>query len=365
MKDIYLFLSAIFYDRPKLAWYFLESCETVEQCFANSEALLSQTRIKKESQQYYVKKINEFNLEFFKSQLDALVINIISYDDEVYPSLLKEIEFPPLILYSYGQKELLQEPKIAVVGPRDMTEYGEQACRFFSSELSPELTIVSGLALGIDAIAHQSALDKFGKTIAVLGCGVDVVYPKKNIELYDEIKQKGLLISEYPPGTQPNQYFFPQRNRIISGLCDAVLIVEASLKSGSLITARMALEQNRDVFAVPGSIFSAQAHGVHKLIQDGAKCVHEVQDIVGDVSIYYDLFKDKKESNKVDGKRDLMFENHNEQRLYDVLSQTPKSIDDLVKESGLFVTDLLPILTQFEFKAIVDVGAGQVYSLKR
>ena len=163
---------------------------------------------------------------------------------------------------------------------------------------------------------------------------------------------------------QPNQYFFPQRNRIISGLCDAVLIVEASLKSGSLITARMALEQNRDVFAVPGSIFSEQAQGVHKLIQDGAKCVHEVKDIVGDISTYYDLFKEKKESNKIKSKPDLIFENHNEQRLYDVLTQSPKSIDDLVKESGLFVTDLLPILTQFEFKSIIEVGAGQEYSLK-
>ena len=196
---------------------FFESCESLEQCFSNAESLLSRTRIKKESQQYYIKKINEFNLEFFKSQLDILAITVIGYDDEIYPSLLKEIEFPPLVLYSYGRTDLLNCPKIAVVGPRDMTEYGEQACRYFSSELSSELTIVSGLALGVDAIAHQSSIDNNGKTIAVLGCGVDVVYPKKNIDLYDEIKCKGiLLVSEYPPSTQPNQYFFPQRNRIIS-----------------------------------------------------------------------------------------------------------------------------------------------------
>ena len=135
------------------------------------------------------------------------------------------------------------------------------------------------------------------------------------------------------------------------------------MKSGSLITARMALEQNRDVFAVPGSIFSDQAHGVHKLIQDGAKCVHELQDIVGDIPIYSDLFEKKKISNKIENKCNLIFQNHNEQVVYDILTRAPKSIDDLVKESGLFVTDLLPILTQFELKEIVEVGSGQVYSL--
>ncbi|MGN7470245.1 DNA-processing protein DprA [Brevibacillus sp. SAFN-007a] len=201
--------------------------------------------------------------------------------DEDYPDLLRHIPDQPLTLFCRGDRKLLNAPAIGVVGSRKPTPYGRASCAYLVKELAQAgLAIVSGLAYGIDGEAHQAALSAGGKTIAVLGCGLNHVYPPRHRGLYEKIESFGLLLSEYPPDTPPIPGLFPERNRIISGLSLGVVVVEAAEKSGSLITADCALEQGRDVFAIPGPIFSAMSAGPHNLLKQGAKLVTSIHDIL-------------------------------------------------------------------------------------
>ncbi|NOU51390.1 DNA-protecting protein DprA [Pseudoalteromonas sp. JBTF-M23] len=212
-------------------------------------------------------------------------IAIISYFDNRYPSLLREIASAPLILFCKGNTALLTEPQIAIVGSRSATATGLEIASDFAYRLNlAGLTVTSGLARGIDGAAHKGALAHDGATIAVLGTGVDIIYPKRHNLLYQQVCERGLLVSEFLPGCGPQANHFPRRNRIISGLSLGVVLVEAEIKSGSLITARYALEQNRDVFAVPGSIKNPLAQGCHYLLKQGAKLTECVEDIIEDVS---------------------------------------------------------------------------------
>jgi DNA processing protein len=206
---------------------------------------------------------------------------IICFDDKRYPTQLKEISNPPLILYLQGDFNLLNTPQLALVGSRNCTPYGQEKSYQFASELVQlGFTVTSGMALGIDGFAHQGALDNNGKTIAVLGTGLNNIYPKRHTKLAQKISEHGLLVSEFWPNSPAIPSNFPRRNRIISGLSLGVLVVEASKRSGSLITARYANEQNRDLFALPGSIDNSQACGCHHLIQQGAKLVVNINDII-------------------------------------------------------------------------------------
>ncbi|MBC2128418.1 DNA-processing protein DprA [Listeria marthii] len=201
--------------------------------------------------------------------------------DDHYPALLREIYEAPPILFCKGNIDLLQKQAIAIVGTRQMSEYGRKACRKIASELSEhQLTIVSGMAIGIDTTAHKAALQKDGATIAVLGSGVNNIYPLKNQLLANDIARDGLLLSEYLPDEEARRWHFPERNRIISGLSIGTVIIEAAERSGSLITADMALEQNRQVFAVPGNIFIDTWKGTNYLIQEGAKLVMNANNII-------------------------------------------------------------------------------------
>lgn len=215
------------------------------------------------------------------TNVSAIRDRVITLVDDAYPALLKEIIDPPLALHYRGDPSLLAQLSIAIVGSRRATPYGTNAASHLARQLaSTGIVIVSGLARGIDAAAHHAALDAGGKTIAVLGTGIDVVYPRGNARLFKRIEEHGLIVSEFPPGTPPKPENFPIRNRVISGLTRGTVIVEATKNSGSLITARMAAEQGRDVFAVPGSIFSATTVGTHRLIQYGAKLVHDADDVL-------------------------------------------------------------------------------------
>jgi DNA processing protein len=216
-----------------------------------------------------------------RSQVESLRDRVVTLADDDYPPMLKEIIDPPLVLHVRGDVSLLLRTGIAVVGSRRATPYGINAAAQLASQLAVAgLVVVSGLARGIDAAAHQAALDARGPTVAVLGTGIDVVYPRGNARLFRRIENEGLIVSEFPPGTPPRPENFPIRNRVISGLSRGTVIVEATRRSGSLITARMAAEQGRDVFAVPGSIFSAGSEGTHRLIQYGAKLVHDANDVL-------------------------------------------------------------------------------------
>ncbi|WP_413381651.1 DNA-processing protein DprA [Alkalihalobacillus sp. 1P02AB] len=225
---------------------------------------------------FYPEQVVEF---LAKYQIEA-----ITMIDEDYPLLLKEIYDPPLVLYTIGKKELLKRKMIAAVGTRQPTQLGKRSVALLLPPLIEQnWTIISGLAKGIDAIAHQATIKAGGKTIAVLGSGFFHPYPKENLSLYEYIKKEQLVISEYPPYCPPKRWQFPARNRIISGLSYGVIVVEAKEKSGSLITADQALEQGREVFAVPGPIYESQSLGTNYLIQQGAKLVVNANDILNEL----------------------------------------------------------------------------------
>lgn len=210
---------------------------------------------------------------------------IITLADEIYPRALLETADPPALLYATGRIELLRGPALAIVGSRNASAQGERNAESFAKALSEAgLTIVSGLALGIDAAAHRGGLAGPGSTIAVLGTGIDVVYPRRNAELASQIAARGLLLSEFALGTAPLAHNFPRRNRLISGLAQGCLVVEAAVASGSLITARSAADQGREVFAIPGSIHSPLSRGCHTLIRSGAKLVESADDVLAELS---------------------------------------------------------------------------------
>jgi DNA processing protein len=211
---------------------------------------------------------------------------VLTLADDEYPRSLLEIPDPPALLYLRGRRELLARPGLAVVGSRSATAQGMSNAEQFSRSFSATgLTIVSGLALGIDAAAHRGGLDGAGSTIAVLGTGADILYPQRNRDLGERIAREGLILSEFPLGTPPHGSNFPRRNRIISGLARGCLVVEAALASGSLITARLAAEQGREVFALPGSIHSPHSKGCHALIKQGAKLVESAQDLLQELGM--------------------------------------------------------------------------------
>ena len=220
-------------------------------------------------------------LEERLAQLTAQGAEMVTQDDPRFPAALKLIPYPPLLLYIKGTLTPADSLAVAVVGTRGASYYGLKAARRLAGALAARgVTVVSGLARGIDTAAHQGALEMSGRTLAVLGCGLDVVYPPENLKLYQEIPEHGALVSEFPLGTPPEARNFPIRNRIISGLALGVVVIEAGVKSGTAITVRYALDQGREVFAVPGPIDSPTSTGPHRLIQEGAKLVQDVEDIL-------------------------------------------------------------------------------------
>jgi DNA processing protein len=216
-----------------------------------------------------------------RERVEAERDRVVTLLDENYPAALRQIIDPPLALWFEGSLSHLTPASIAVVGSRDASHYGVGAARRLSADLAEAgVAVVSGLARGIDAAAHEAVLDAGGVTIAVLGTGIDLTYPRGNRRLFARMRREGLIVTEFPPGTPPRAANFPIRNRVISGLTRGTVIVEATGRSGSLITARMAAEQGREVFAVPGSIFARGSEGCHRLIQYGAKLVHDVDDVL-------------------------------------------------------------------------------------
>lgn len=285
-------------------------------------------------------------------------IQILSFDHPEYPQSLKNIPDPPVVLYVCG-KLIREEPAVALVGSRKATAYGLNVTQFLAQDLSyAGITVVSGLARGIDARAHQAVVNVGGRTVAVLGSGADVIYPSEHNSLANKIAESGAVISEFPLGTPPNRENFPIRNRIISGLCAAVVIVEASTKSGSLITARMAAEQGREVLAVPGSIFNESSQGCHALIKDGAVLVQNWKDIVGVLPDAHSLEKKKAESAGTPAPS-LSKE---EKDVIELLSfDQPKHLDHLAILTGIRSQDLSCALVSLEMKNYITQMPGKQF----
>lgn len=291
--------------------------------------------------------------------------DIVCFDDDEYPYLLKQIYDPPLVLFTKGNKQLLSEPQIAVVGSRGASPVGRENAFVFSNDLAQNgIVITSGLALGIDAQAHKGALASRGKTIAVVATGLDRVYPNRHKQLtHDIVDNDGLIVSEFVPGTVPKAGFFPKRNRIISGLSYGVLVVEATIKSGSLITARCAIEQNREVFAIPSSINNPQGKGCHWLIKQGAKLVEECNDIIEDLNLpiksgLHLSLNTKQETLNLN----IEEKNHHQglfnDSLLDNVGYEITPIDAVVLRSKLPIDVVLTQLTILELKGLVSAVPG-------
>src|SRR3982751_376828 len=271
---------------PRVATRLLERFGSAGAVFHARRTELESLRVKPETIESIIKREFEEKAEGELERVKKLGGDILILDDGSYPNLLREIADPPITLYVRGDwQACLEQPCVAVIGSRQCSTYGENASEMLSRDLAARgITIVSGLARGIDSAAHKGALQGKGRTVAVLGTGIDGVYPKENTRLVREILDSGgCLVSQFPLGTPPLKDNFPYRNRIISGLSLGVLIVEASERSGSLITARLATEQNREVMAVPGNITSGNSYGTNYLIKSGAKLVQQWQDIVAEL----------------------------------------------------------------------------------
>jgi DNA processing protein len=287
-------------------------------------------------------------------------IEIITREQEAYPEFLRNIDDQPILLYVKGNASLLQSACIGVVGARAASVYGQRIAADLAKRLCQRgLTVVSGLALGIDTAAHKGALQASGATLAVLGCGLDVVYPRQNRSLYEEIACRGALVSEYRLGALPEAFRFPARNRIISGLSLGVVVVEAARKSGSLITADFALEQGREVFAVPGRIDSCKSEGTHRLLQAGAKLVHTVDDILEEFSFPVGVHNASSPSCQPDGENAALTEE--EKGLFAYLDVYPQTIDEITRQSRMTVQKVSELLLMLELKGLVESLPGNQY----
>ena len=297
--------------------------------------------------------------------------SIMTCRDPGYPVLLKEISDPPALLFIHGDPDYLTQPQLAIVGSRNPSHDGRSLAAEFAAHLACcGLTITSGLASGIDAAAHQGALRAGGGTIAVTGTGLDRVYPAQHRGLAHQIAENGALLSEFPPGTGPLAANFPRRNRIISGLSLGTLVVEAALRSGSLITARAALEQGREVFAIPGSIHNPLTRGCHALIREGAKLVetgdHILEELAALISVSLSRAENKPPADQAPGGKQEAEKLAGEYlQLLDFMGYHPVSIDQLVERSGLTPEQVSSMLLVLELEDHIAGGAGGRYTRTR
>lgn len=311
--------------------------------------------------------------ENFKRNIDSLDLNkeleliekakarVIFLDSPGYPRLLKEIFDPPQVLYVKGKLEPYAL-NIAVVGSRLASIYGLKMAEQFSYQLgSLGLTIVSGLARGIDSAAHKGALKAKARTVAVLGSGLSRIYPPENKKLFDEICEKGAAISEFPMNAGPLAGNFPRRNRIISGLSSGVLVVEAARRSGALITANCALEQGRDVFAIPGKADSATSWGSNQLIKDGAKLVDNIEEIISELDLGARVLRDSFKSEVGNNNNTALCEE--ELSVLRAISSEPISFDDISKNCNMITAQILGCLTKLEIKGFIKQLPGKIFIL--
>ena len=288
------------------------------------------------------------------AKLDAVGIDFICHTDPVYPENLLEIYDPPPVIFSRGHLKSVDKLAIALVGARKPSPYGLAVAEKLAKDLAAVgVTVVSGMARGIDSAVHKGALVGGGRTLAVLGCGPDVVYPRENHRLMEKIIDNGAVISEFPPGSAPEPWHFPVRNRIISGLSRGTVVVEAAERSGALITADFALEQGRDVMAVPGNIVNKLSRGPHRLLKQGARLVEGASDILDELGVEK-LFPIPEDGGSVKMSKE-------EELLYSLLSLEPVSLEELIGKSGLLPQKAMAALMYLELKGRVRQMPGKFY----
>ena len=351
-----------------LAWLRADEYTALCRYFGDREAAFRESRAALEraglppDKSRRLAETDHAELEATLEWLEAEDQNLLFIGDDAYPELLRDIEDPPLTLYVKGSPVELSMPALAVVGSRNPTRGGIGNAENFAAHLGQiGFTITSGLAEGIDAAAHVAALDAGAPSVAVMGTGIDRVYPAGHRELAHRIANHGALVSEYPLGTPPRRQHFPERNRILTGLCLGVLVVEAAVKSGSLISARLAAEQGREVFAIPGSIHNVLARGCHRLIRQGAKLVETAQDIVSELGVLVEGVRQESDAPAKppepaapgDPSRD---------NLLNMMGHDPTGVDELLEQSGLTIAELSSMLLILELEGKIEKLAGGQYA---
>ena len=300
----------------------------------------------------------EVDLEAELERILSRNIQVLTWESNEYPRRLKEIHQPPPVIYVRGNLTLEDEWAVAIVGTRRVTAYGRQMTEELAGYLAGNgITVISGLARGVDGLAHKSALSAGGRTIAVLGSGVDRIYPPEHRNLAEEMCANGAVISDYAPGTPPDGVNFPPRNRIISGLSLAVVVVEAGKKSGALITAQFAAEQGRDVFAVPGNVHAPQSIGTNQLIQDGARPLLQPRDVLEALNL--------QQIQEYRAARHVIPSDAVEAKLIEILCAEPVHVDELSREAGYSIQQVSAALTMLELKGVVRQVGGMQYVMAR
>ncbi|PRR84187.1 DNA-processing protein DprA [Clostridium vincentii] len=328
---------------------FLEKFKSEKNIYDNFHNLaIEETSILKKLQDYN-KKVELEKAEDMLSWMNDNKVGLITIQNEEYPESLKNIQYPPYGLFYKGNIELLKNKIVAIVGSRTCTTYGIQVTKLLTKELiNYNITIISGGAKGIDSVAHNTVIEDDRSTIVVLGCGIDVVYPMQNKLLFKQIERNGLILSEFLPKTAPLSFNFPRRNRIISGLSELVLVIEASEKSGSLITANYAMEQNKDVMVIPGSIFSKGSVGCNRLIRDGAQMFCSMEDL-------YLLLK-------LDTNRSIKMLSPIKKKILNIVSDGPTHIDDIVNKAYVGREALFNVLFEMQNKKEIISLPGNYYA---
>ena len=343
----------------------LARCKETKECFELSKRELKRIEGIDEKTSNEILKcrkyLGEYEKEFEKiiKNAEEKNIRIINITDEEYPSNLKKIFDAPVLLYIKGKLNKEDKYSLSVVGTRFPTEYGRNVCERMVKEISKlGIPVVSGLARGIDSMSHRVALENNNLTYAVLGCGVDVVYPKENKKIYEQIIENGAVISEFEIGAAPDKVNFPRRNRIISGISVGTLIVETGLKGGSLITGEFALDQNKEVFSIPGYIYSKKSEGSNELIKNGqAKLVTNVDDILNELSYKLKPILKKGEAEKEE--KQIQELSIFEKKIYEVIGIEPIHIDMISEIAEMSISDCLVNLLSLEFKGIIKQIPGK------
>ncbi|MFC1617269.1 DNA-processing protein DprA [Candidatus Margulisiibacteriota bacterium] len=360
-EQLILLLNYLFFDRQKLIRPVLGVFASIEEFRQGYKAFFAKANISMGAKEGYQKKIDVFKIDNYLCRLEKQKIQYLFSHSPAYPEKLRQLaDFPEVVFYK-GDITLLKTKIFGVVGSRQATNYGIKVTEHLVEGVVPYFNVCSGLARGIDAVVHKTALKSKNPTIAVVATGLDIIYPTSNTDLFYEIEKNGLILTENPPGTEPFGYRFPQRNRIIAALSKGVLVTEAAERSGSLITAHLAAELGRDVFAVPGSIFSYLSKGPHKLIQEGAKLVNKADDIINEYKDFQNLlfqFKEQKQTIK----REFEIPD-SEKIITKALEIQPLDLDELVLKTKKTVPFLLEKLTLLELKDIVVKNTDCKYEL--
>jgi DNA processing protein len=332
----------------------IEHCGSIEAAWNASNADLAAAGIDARTRASLQKTRRERDLDAELVRIEQAGLTVVTREDPTYPRLLAEAPNAPPLLYIRGHLDPQDDWAIAVVGTRSPTTYGKEVTRYIVSELAQNgVTIVSGLAIGIDSVAHTTALEAGGRTIGVLGCGLDRIYPERNKNLADQLLEQGALVSDYSLGTRPHAANFPPRNRIISGLTLGTLVIEAGVQSGALITVNFALDQGRDVFAVPGSIFNRTSAGTHTLIRNGAVLVNSAADILEELHLTTLTTQQEVVA--------ALPEDPTEAALLDYLSKEPLHIDLISRISGMSVALVSSTLAILELKGFVRQAGNMEY----